>query len=275
MLLSMDDLPPSPTTQRDFHSRRSGPVLRNLWQHPLIWLRRHVPPLLVWIRKRTMSPDYTKRLPPEILAQVFLTFLANAEADSDYILSYINPPWLLSQVCSRWRAVALSTRRLWCSLLPLTSRQLHISVLALASAHIERSNPLPLKLHLDLQWWFSNNHPHLALLDLLPSQASRWGDVHIRHVRVDYPSRSILKALRSSSFTSLETLRLDSCDFMGEPSGIVFPILTSLTLAMSRTTLLNTLSTPLLRHFALECPSYLQSDHHEYASSDNNWELAQ
>ncbi|KAJ7780971.1 hypothetical protein B0H16DRAFT_1298893, partial [Mycena metata] len=57
------------------------------------------------------SCDWTTRLPPEILAQIFLTSVGNPEDYSD-IFSW-EAPWLLSHVCGRWRAIALSTPGLW------------------------------------------------------------------------------------------------------------------------------------------------------------------
>ncbi|KAJ7780975.1 hypothetical protein B0H16DRAFT_603245 [Mycena metata] len=211
--------------------------------------------------------DWTTRLPPEILADIFLTSLVNTKESDSGILSR-NPPWLLSQVCGRWRVVALLTPGLWCSLLPFTNgiRPLPVSsVLALASAHVERSNPLPLKLRVNSDWWFSRR----PLLDLLlsPSQTARWGEVHILRAREDDArSQSILAALRSATFTCLKTLRLEYCDLTGEPSRIVFPMLTSLTLVESATFLLKTLSTPLLSHFEVQYTQ--EADHHTSASAD-------
>ncbi|KAJ7780972.1 hypothetical protein B0H16DRAFT_603229 [Mycena metata] len=221
--------------------------------------------------ERPAPCDWTTQLPPEILAQIFLTSLANAGDSSSDMLSR-NPPWLLSQVCGRWRAVALSTPRLWCTLLPfaneINSRSpLPVSVLALASAHIERSNPLPVKLRVDSDWWFSSR----PLLDLLlsPTQTARWGEVQILRAREDDAgSQSILAALRSATFTCLKTLRLEYCDFTGEPSRIVFPMLTSLTLFASRTRFLKTLSTPLLRHFEVQHIYVGGNDDYTSASAD-------
>ncbi|KAJ7780974.1 hypothetical protein B0H16DRAFT_603231 [Mycena metata] len=217
--------------------------------------------------------DLTARLAPEILTEIFLTLLANAEHSDSEILSR-NPSWLLSQVCGRWRAIALSTPRLWCSLLPFTN-EIHgrrpfpvSSVLALASAHIERSKPLPLKLRVNPEWWFKDCHPLLNLL-LLPSQTARWGEVRILHAREDDArSQSILAALKSNTFTCLKTLCLEVCDFTGEPSRIMLPMLTSLTLFMSSPSLLKTLSTPLLSHFKVKYILLGRNDHRTSASTD-------
>ncbi|KAJ7780953.1 hypothetical protein B0H16DRAFT_602867 [Mycena metata] len=214
------------------------------------------------------SCDWTTRLPPEILAEIFLTSLANAGDSNSDMLSR-NPPWLLSQVCGRWRVVALSTPELWYSLFPFADSPLPVSsILALASAHIERSNPLPLKLRVDSDWWFSNR----PLLDLLlsPSQRARWGEVQILRAREDDArSQSILVALRSNTFTCLKTLQLENCDFTGEPSRIVFPMLTSLTLVSCCTPLLKTLSTPLLSRLEVEFTKlYRGNGHRTSASAD-------
>ncbi|KAJ7780963.1 hypothetical protein B0H16DRAFT_1496688 [Mycena metata] len=67
--------------------------------------------------------DLTTRLPPEILAEIFLTSLVNGEDSDSDILSW-EAPWLLSDVCGRWKAIALSTPELWCSLLPIRRQPL-------------------------------------------------------------------------------------------------------------------------------------------------------
>ncbi|KAJ7044616.1 hypothetical protein C8F04DRAFT_1228422 [Mycena alexandri] len=93
---------------------------------------------------------------------------------------------------------------------------------------------------------------HFWIFFSRPCKHHAGGDVHILRARdYDDASESILAALRSSSFTCLKTLRLEYCYFTGEPSRIVFPILTSLTLFACGMPLLKTLSTPLLSHFEL------------------------
>ncbi|KAJ7110992.1 hypothetical protein C8R44DRAFT_985630 [Mycena epipterygia] len=58
------------------------------------------------------SPASIERLPPENLAQIFMFCLPSGRWAS-YAPNTENAPWVLAQVCSHWRAVALSTPRLW------------------------------------------------------------------------------------------------------------------------------------------------------------------
>ncbi|KAJ7616130.1 hypothetical protein FB45DRAFT_935332 [Roridomyces roridus] len=58
-----------------------------------------------------------RRFPPEILAAVFLSSLAEARSASLYRSDDSRqPPNIFGQVCSRWRAVALATPQLWCAI---------------------------------------------------------------------------------------------------------------------------------------------------------------
>ncbi|KIM76273.1 hypothetical protein PILCRDRAFT_52577, partial [Piloderma croceum F 1598] len=51
-----------------------------------------------------------RRLPPEVLLEIFLHY-NNENNISDFQLN--TAPLLLGSMCSRWRAIALSTPRLW------------------------------------------------------------------------------------------------------------------------------------------------------------------
>ncbi|KIM76269.1 hypothetical protein PILCRDRAFT_77908 [Piloderma croceum F 1598] len=51
-----------------------------------------------------------RHLPPEVLSEIFLHY-NNENNISDFQLNTV--PLLLGGVCSRWRAIALSTPRLW------------------------------------------------------------------------------------------------------------------------------------------------------------------
>ncbi|KAJ6535339.1 hypothetical protein DFH09DRAFT_931827, partial [Mycena vulgaris] len=58
------------------------------------------------------SPASIERLPPENLAQIFMFCLPSGRWAS-YEPNTEKAPWVLGQVCSHWRAVALSTSGLW------------------------------------------------------------------------------------------------------------------------------------------------------------------
>ncbi|KAJ6572864.1 hypothetical protein DFH09DRAFT_1460923 [Mycena vulgaris] len=58
------------------------------------------------------SPAIIEQLPPENLAEIFM-FCLPSGTWATYEPNTEKAPWVLAQVCSHWRAVALSTPRLW------------------------------------------------------------------------------------------------------------------------------------------------------------------
>ncbi|KAJ6539588.1 hypothetical protein B0H19DRAFT_1382236 [Mycena capillaripes] len=202
--------------------------------------------------------DRTKLLPPEILTEIFRFSSIFAE---DQFLEPRHPPWILGQICGRWRTIALCTPRLWCSLMIVSSsvESLPIaSILSLVSTYIERSGQLPLKLALDAKW---SQVQKVPLLDLLLRQSHRWGDVSISRVDVRQGfGRSILAALQNNTL-ALQNLRFHRCSLTGQPSSITLPNLTSLTLVSSGMGLLEHLSTPGLQHLRLQYSFLRSSDH--------------
>ncbi|KAF9461002.1 hypothetical protein BDZ94DRAFT_1222079, partial [Collybia nuda] len=59
--------------------------------------------------RAALSPQ--KRVPPEILSEIFLLCLSGAPVSLFPQLH--SAPWVFGRVCSRWRAVSLSEPRLW------------------------------------------------------------------------------------------------------------------------------------------------------------------
>ncbi|KAF8210538.1 hypothetical protein K438DRAFT_1570541, partial [Mycena galopus ATCC 62051] len=58
-----------------------------------------------------------QRVPPEILAEIFLTLTASEEEGNDRRKGYRKEaPLLLCEISRKWRAIALSTPRLWNSI---------------------------------------------------------------------------------------------------------------------------------------------------------------
>ncbi|KAI0028752.1 hypothetical protein K488DRAFT_89434 [Vararia minispora EC-137] len=88
--------------------------------------------------KATSSPII--RLPTELLTEIFLYVRQECESGDEASDYEILPSWtIVTQVCSRWRLVALSFKLLWTKLPVGGSRWTRV---ALAS-----SNPLPLDIH--------------------------------------------------------------------------------------------------------------------------------
>ncbi|KAJ6594642.1 hypothetical protein B0H19DRAFT_918190, partial [Mycena capillaripes] len=57
--------------------------------------------------------SYPRRLPHDILREIFLACLPTSR---NAVMSAQESPLLLCRICSTWRAIALSTPRLWASL---------------------------------------------------------------------------------------------------------------------------------------------------------------
>ncbi|KAJ7239196.1 hypothetical protein B0H12DRAFT_82447 [Mycena haematopus] len=117
------------------------------------------------------------RLPPEIIAEIFQICVA-PDVNADGVVDTWKCPWVLGQICSYLRTVALSIPRLWCNIVivlkhPSASKNLvrRLEVL------LERSGSCPLTLvvrsdstcALDLR-----SHPALAVL---METSGRWEDI--------------------------------------------------------------------------------------------------
>jgi len=100
--------------------------------------RYHSQPLAEFIRLHKMVLSPARRLPPELLGEIFVQCL-----DKSNNLSKTTPPYVLSKVCQRWRKVALSLPDLWRHLPPLvSSASVNLRVrqrMACVEAHLERS----------------------------------------------------------------------------------------------------------------------------------------
>ncbi|KAJ7670091.1 hypothetical protein DFH06DRAFT_1468769 [Mycena polygramma] len=125
-----------------------------------------------------------RRLPMELLAEIFEMCLpvyhnhraqspATSGAELKRLAGY--EVLQLSQVCSRWRQVALCTSRLWSTIAVDTecwSSPLSVARgLSLLASSLERSREHPLKLHISL----SGDDPNAeAVMELLCRHAERW-----------------------------------------------------------------------------------------------------
>ena len=116
-------------------------------------------------RAITPSVDF---LPPEILALIFLA--ARPRRRSRYNIPF---EVLLSHVSTRWRAVALGTPSLWVNIDIYSFRSLQCT-----SSYLERSNPCPITVRIDI-WDSDRIHtcdPALTLdvINLAIQHAARW-----------------------------------------------------------------------------------------------------
>jgi hypothetical protein len=119
--------------------------------------------------KITAAMAPIRKLPPEILSHIFYQCLP--ENSSPRISR--EAPFILTQVCTQWRAIALSRSSLWCILnIKLDSRKPE-SVNSYVSTWISRSGTLPLSIEL---FALHANPDHPAFQTIL-LQPHRWGAV--------------------------------------------------------------------------------------------------
>ncbi|KAJ7498115.1 hypothetical protein B0H11DRAFT_1856679 [Mycena galericulata] len=76
-----------------------------------------------------------RRIPPEILGEIFSWTLSSAALDVG------ESPWVLTQVCSRWRTVSISKPSLW-SLIHIDSFPDDAYPLIMIETHIQRARTL-------------------------------------------------------------------------------------------------------------------------------------
>ncbi|KAJ7483507.1 hypothetical protein FB451DRAFT_1555457 [Mycena latifolia] len=117
-----------------------------------------------------------RRMPTELLGEIFSWTLPSvSEALNWPRFQAQHSPWVLTQVCRRWRAVALSTPSLW-SRIAINFDFEHANPLSKIKAQIERANKL--KIH-----FCGNKKPSRQQIEIfchLAVHCSRWEELSIR-----------------------------------------------------------------------------------------------
>ncbi|KAF7336540.1 hypothetical protein MSAN_02286100 [Mycena sanguinolenta] len=113
-----------------------------------------------------------RRMPTEILAEIFSWMLPSPRD----IPSIHNSPWVLTHVCSRWRAVALSIPSLW-SLVIINFKTGPHYTLEMVKTQIERARSL--KIHF-LGDQNGDPLPQIALFQLLAEHSAQWEELNIQ-----------------------------------------------------------------------------------------------
>ncbi|KAJ7472769.1 hypothetical protein FB451DRAFT_1175481 [Mycena latifolia] len=129
--------------------------------------------------KQRSALSLFRRLPHEVVAEVFLRCQENKESGRDL---RCDPRWIIAQVCGRWRAVALSTPSLWADIEIHPWSQGYVvserSLVFLLSLQIERSGQTPLSLRYMASSTFSAD-TRRSIFDLFLSVAHRWQEVDL------------------------------------------------------------------------------------------------
>ncbi|KAJ7064774.1 hypothetical protein C8F01DRAFT_774947 [Mycena amicta] len=156
-------------------------------------------------RPRQQPPSFIFRLPPELLAEVFLTLTAE---DLPASTTFLPMHWhlVISKVCGLWRAVALHSPILWCRIVLHLGRRTSGfgGIKNLAHTCFQRSHELPLSLIITSE---SLSIPNLVMDLVLPARH------RIRHLQLRIPvaftesifklPRSALKALRTIDVSAM------------------------------------------------------------------------
>ena len=119
-----------------------------------------------------------RRLPPEVMSEIFLHCMAPVDPfDPRESPRLDKSPLLVSQLCSRWRKIALSTPRLWTSFaLTIQPKYLKDDVL-LAKTWLGRSGTCPLSIALGSRGNYSRSMQ--SLTDVFLLHCERWYDIQL------------------------------------------------------------------------------------------------
>ncbi|KAJ6455155.1 hypothetical protein C8R45DRAFT_881721 [Mycena sanguinolenta] len=117
-----------------------------------------------------------RRIPFEILAEIFSWTLPPR---SEGPLGINKSPWLLTHVCSHWRAVAVSKSSLWSPLCIDFALKPHYS-LAMVRTQIERARTLRIRFY---GARYRALRPQVDMLELLLQHSSMWEELRIELTR--------------------------------------------------------------------------------------------
>ncbi|KIK66577.1 hypothetical protein GYMLUDRAFT_37736 [Collybiopsis luxurians FD-317 M1] len=150
----------------------------------------------------TVSP--IRRLPLEILSEIFVHCLPKKKFIRP---SPHEPPLLLTQICRRWRDVAISTSKLWSSILITVTERCHPDI-SLVQTFMDRSamHPLSFRINESLADADFTGSLHSEVFGLLWASHVRWKDIQLDYRDWRMPESSLAKIVQTPP--SLETLSL-------------------------------------------------------------------
>ncbi|KAJ3818149.1 hypothetical protein EV361DRAFT_60605 [Lentinula raphanica] len=170
-------------------------------------------------------------LPAELLLAIFeytipsigQDCLEEPESDEDPafhtwpdIFDMKNGPWVLGQVCSRWRSIVLSIPHLWSNFYVRPPRR-EDSAVDVLQAWIDRSESRPLRFQITATLGFCGHHSGSALLNTLAGTSSRWQTVELVDVSMKFlDTLAMQREIQLASFPLLKELSLRSRDWEAE-----------------------------------------------------------
>ncbi|KAF9065068.1 hypothetical protein BDP27DRAFT_1425134 [Rhodocollybia butyracea] len=205
-----------------------------------------------------------RRIPLEILSEIFVHCLPVPRRTGFSVATPSKAPLLLSQICRRWRSVAISIPKLWSSLSIQIKDRCYPNI-SLVQTFLDRSllHPFSFRLKESL---VSNTDLSLtpAVFELLLKAYHRWQDVEIRYSDWRIDDTSLLK-IPASPPSTLESLTLERAYWSSNLLGSIRTLLSAPGLRkISWSGLLQPHSNPadimpleLLREFSLPDPCNL------------------
>lgn len=144
-----------------------------------------------------------RRFPAEVLGEVFSYCLPEAWQTSNF--SAITAPMLCTHICSHWRAVAISTTKLWSS---FSYKDEGRSYVALTTLWLARAGNCAMNVKIPSAYVDSRRGPRsiLQVLDLLIRHSARWQHVEI-YIR---PSMVTVISALKNCLPRLKTLLIES-----------------------------------------------------------------
>ncbi|KZP05264.1 hypothetical protein FIBSPDRAFT_359533 [Athelia psychrophila] len=129
-----------------------------------------------------------RRVPPEILAKIFLYFLPNE--DNDYTADARGQRMLPSHICARWRDLSLSTPSFWAHISVVVDKMDISRKLECAKCWLARSGSCPLKIYI------CRNAPGYTVqqnsfIEIILPHCRRW--LHASIVTETVPDLSLIK----------------------------------------------------------------------------------
>jgi hypothetical protein len=159
----------------------------------------------VKFHKSFLSP--VRRLPPEILGEIFsLVVHAGFPDDRDLPVTQY-APWLFTRVCRHWSAVALANPSLWSMIyLNLDDRRGELGAVSLTKLRLQRSGNLPLTIRIVQDAGDDSFHP---VLDVVLASSERWRTADLNF---SYPLLPQITRIRGhlSSLTTL-LVSMEAC----------------------------------------------------------------
>ncbi|KAF8198808.1 hypothetical protein K438DRAFT_1717737 [Mycena galopus ATCC 62051] len=145
-----------------------------------MWSKHHAKNLTI------LSP--LRRMPSEILGEILSWALPGPPFRSP--LNIQDCPWVLTQVSSRWRAVALSRSSLW-SMVYIDFRFGRLYPLEMVRTHMERAHTL--KIHFYASEDVSSR-PQIEMFELLSERSAAWEELSIQLTAALLPHVATLRS---------------------------------------------------------------------------------